>query len=55
MLVITLRAAIYNFAGRDLMPYLGHITRSGRCVTAFLPCAVCYFSIIFTNCCKKTP
>ena len=30
MLVITLRAAIYNFAGRDLMPYLGHITRSGR-------------------------
>ena len=30
MLVITLRAAIYNFTGRDLMPYLGHITRSGR-------------------------
>lgn len=30
MLVITLRAVIYNFAGRDLMPYLGHITRSGR-------------------------
>ena len=30
MLVITLRAAIYNFTGQDLMPYLGHITRSGR-------------------------
>lgn len=30
MLVITMRAAIYNFTGRDLMPYLGHITRSGR-------------------------
>ena len=30
MLVITLRAVIYNFAGRDLMPYLGQLSRSGR-------------------------
>ena len=28
MLVITLRAAIYNFTGQDLMPYLGHALRT---------------------------
>ena len=55
MLVITLRAVIYNFAGRDLMPYLGHITRSGRLRYSFLPFAVYCSSIIFTNCCKKKP
>ncbi len=30
MLVITLRAVVYNLAGRDLMPYLGQLSRSGR-------------------------
>lgn len=30
MLAITLRAFVYNQTGRDLMPYLGQLSRSGR-------------------------